>query len=51
VDPPARASDQRIVTARGDVRGFSSAEDLGHALYLDPAVVDALRERGVFLPA
>jgi Helix-hairpin-helix motif len=41
---------ERIVTARGEVRGFSSAEDLGHALDLDPAVVDALRERGVFLP-
>jgi uncharacterized membrane protein (DUF485 family) len=40
---------EQIVAARAEVRGFVSAEDVGHALDLDPAVVDALRERGVFL--
>jgi DNA uptake protein ComE-like DNA-binding protein len=40
----------RIVKTRSEVRGFSSVEDMGTVLDLDPDVVDALRERAVFLP-
>jgi len=44
----ARAT--RIVETRAEVNGFSSVEDLGLALNLDPQLVEGLRERAVFLP-
>ncbi len=40
----------RIVEVRSEVRGFSSLEDLGTVLDLDPDVVESLRDRVVFLP-
>jgi hypothetical protein len=39
-----------IVAAREELRSFSSAEDVGHVLELDPAMVDTLRDRTVYLP-
>ena len=40
----------RIVEARTAANGFSSVEDLGLALDLDGNLVEALRDRAVFLP-
>jgi DNA uptake protein ComE-like DNA-binding protein len=40
---------ERIVRAREE-RGFSSAEDVGHVLDLDPDVVEQLRNVTVYLP-
>ncbi len=45
-----RALAERIVAAREEIGGFSSAEDVGHVLHLDPHLVDGLRERTVYLP-
>jgi DNA uptake protein ComE-like DNA-binding protein len=41
---------ERIVATREEVRGFSSAEDLGHLLDLDPGVVERLRNVTVYVP-
>ena len=41
---------EQIVTAREEIRGFASPEDLGHVLDLDPSLVDRLRDRTVYLP-
>lgn len=40
----------RIAEVRAETQGFSSVEDLGATLDLDPRLVEALRERVVFLP-
>jgi len=40
---------ERIVAAREEIRGFSSPEDLGQVLDLDPSLVDRLRDRTVYL--
>jgi DNA uptake protein ComE-like DNA-binding protein len=40
----------QIVETRAEVRGFSSVEDLGATLDLDPDLVDSLRDQVVFLP-
>ncbi len=40
----------RIVEVRSEVNGFSSLEDMGAAADLPGDVVEALRERAVFLP-
>jgi DNA uptake protein ComE-like DNA-binding protein len=40
----------RIVEARAQTGGFTSVEDLGIALDIDGATVEALRDRVVFLP-
>jgi DNA uptake protein ComE-like DNA-binding protein len=40
---------QKIVSMRTELGGFSSAEDLGAALDLPPAMVDEMREVAVFL--
>jgi Helix-hairpin-helix motif len=41
---------ERIVEVRGQIHGFSSAEDLGAAVDLDGSLVERLRDRIVFLP-
>lgn len=41
---------ERIVSAREELHGFSSPEDLGHVLDLDAGLVDVLRDRTVYLP-
>jgi DNA uptake protein ComE-like DNA-binding protein len=43
------ATAQRIVTLRTDVGEFSSLADLGMTAELDPAVVEDLRGRVIFL--
>jgi hypothetical protein len=40
----------RIIETRRTVNGFSSLEDMGAAMDLDGALVEALRDRVVFLP-
>jgi len=45
-----RALARRIATARAEVDGFSSLEDLGASLDLDGSLVEDLRGRAVFLP-
>jgi DNA uptake protein ComE-like DNA-binding protein len=41
---------ERIVAVREEVDGFSSAEDLGIVMDLEPGVIDSLREHAVFVP-
>jgi hypothetical protein len=41
---------ERVVRAREELRGFSSGNELGLALDLDPALVEELAERTVYLP-
>jgi DNA uptake protein ComE-like DNA-binding protein len=40
----------QIVETRAEVRGFSTVDDLGATLDLDPDLVDSLRDQVVFLP-
>lgn len=40
----------RIATARAEAAGFASVDELGVLLDLDPATVERIRERAVFLP-
>jgi Helix-hairpin-helix motif len=42
---------ERIVVARDEIGGFSSVEDLGHVLHLNPELVEGLRDRTVSCPA
>jgi hypothetical protein len=41
---------ERIVAVREEVDGFSSAEDLGIVMDLEPGVIDSLREHAVIVP-
>jgi DNA uptake protein ComE-like DNA-binding protein len=41
---------ERIVAVREEIHGFSSLEDLGHVLDLEPALLDRVRADVVLLP-
>jgi DNA uptake protein ComE-like DNA-binding protein len=41
---------RQIVSARGQVGGFSSLEDMGVALDLPPDVIERMRDYAIFLP-
>lgn len=40
----------QLVAVREEIRGFSSVEDLGQVVDVDPALIDRLRSLTVFLP-
>lgn len=45
-----RALARRIAAVRAEIHGFSSVEDLGTVLDLPADVVEAIRDRAIFLP-